>query len=349
MYNILKLLQFIGDFITENKIKHLTKEQLIISIDRLTRFKNTEDKYLRVFKDVILSNLIEPKFKRKDLDEMNYALLRDYAQNIINLSIDEICQNNTLKENKKNDLIINNELFEYENSIFNFSDDVKILLKNEINYNKFIQLVDDNSVINLKWLKSLATDEKTTDTTDFRFPIKLVVIAEGITEETLLPIFAKKCDYDFDKNGIQIVSAGGKNQVVKSFYTLSEQLKIPIFILLDNDAKENYEQIVPKLRSFDKIHLLNCGEFEDILPKQLILNTLNDHFINLNSIDESEFTEERMVLNLEEIFKKKGFHEFKKAEFAQLIRDHVKHNEDISPEIREIVNEISVCRSYALQ
>ena len=40
------------------KIKPLSVSQMIISIDRLTRFKETEEKYLRVFKDLITSALI---------------------------------------------------------------------------------------------------------------------------------------------------------------------------------------------------------------------------------------------------------------------------------------------------
>ncbi len=339
----IKIVTNLRGLVTKDKIKNLTREQIIISIDRLTRFKFTEDKYLRVFKDIILSNLIEPKFKRKDLDEMEYSELKKYAETIINLSLDVLC------EPKENDLKINKKLADYENKIFNLNNEINILLDNKINYNQVLELIDDNSVINLRWLKSLATDKKKREELSLRFPIELVVIAEGITEETLLPVFAKKCDFDFNKMGIQICSAGGKNQVVKLFYTLSEQLKIPIFVLLDNDAKENFEQIKPKLRDFDKIHLLNGGEFEDILPKSLILRTLNDHFVNLNSIEEAEFKEDRMVLNLEEIFKKKGFHEFKKAEFAQLVKSQVSSDEDISPEIREIIKEISVCRSSAHQ
>ena len=54
------------------KIKTLTIEQLIISADRLTRFKDTETKYLRVFKDIIINNLIEPKLKKHELDNMDY-------------------------------------------------------------------------------------------------------------------------------------------------------------------------------------------------------------------------------------------------------------------------------------
>ena len=124
-----------------------------------------------------------------------------------------------------------------------------------------------------------------------------------------MPVFAKICDFDFDKYGIQVISAGGKNQVVKLFYAFAELSKLPIFVLLDSDAKSNYNQILPKLRKIDKIHILKSGEIEDILPKDLILRTLNDYFVNLNSIDDTEFEDSRMVKNLEEIFKKKGFHE----------------------------------------
>ncbi|MFQ8626141.1 MAG: ATP-dependent endonuclease [Candidatus Gastranaerophilaceae bacterium] len=101
------------------------------------------------------------------------------------------------------------------------------------------------------------------------------MLCEGITEETLLPVFAKICGCNFKEQGVYIISAGGKNQVVKYFYNFANSLKIPVFILLDNDAEENLREIEPKLRSFDKIHLLKSGEFEDLLPNSLITKTLN--------------------------------------------------------------------------
>lgn len=313
---------------------------MVISIDRLTRFKYTEQKYLRVFFDVILSNLIEPKFRKKDLEVMDYSSLKYFAENIINTSLTSI-----LGE-VENTLNINKKLKNYENQIFNLNDNVNILLDNSINYDAFIKFVTENSVQNLQWLKTLSPEFKNKIKT--KFPIKEVIIVEGITEETLLPVFAKQCGFNFDEKGIQIVSAGGKNQVVKMFYLLSEQLKLPIFVLLDNDAQENYNQIKPKLRKTDKIHLINGGEFEDILPKELILRTLNDHFANLNSIEESEFVDESMVKNLEEIFKKKGFHEFKKAEFAQLIKNNVNSKNDVSVEIEQIIKELTLRTSAPL-
>ena len=90
------------------KIKPLSKDQILISIDRLTRFKNPEVKYLRVFKDLLINNLISPKFKKSQLDEMDYAKLRDYAQEIINYSISVM--NLSIDE----DYSINQKLFDYE-------------------------------------------------------------------------------------------------------------------------------------------------------------------------------------------------------------------------------------------
>ena len=69
------------------KVKPLTKEQLLISIDRLTRFKNTEEKYLRVFFDILVNNLIYPKYRKSDLEIMDYEQLKLLAQEVINTSI----------------------------------------------------------------------------------------------------------------------------------------------------------------------------------------------------------------------------------------------------------------------
>ena len=94
------------------KFKPLTKEQLIISIDRLTRFKEPETKYLRVFFDVIVNNLIQPKFRKHELEELNYEQIVDVAQKIINGSIPDCT----------NDFAINQQLYDYENSIFCFKE-----------------------------------------------------------------------------------------------------------------------------------------------------------------------------------------------------------------------------------
>lgn len=317
------------------KYKKLTKSQIIISIDRLTRFKPTEEKYLRVFKDIIISNLIEPKYKKSALDETDYETIRDIAVEIFNNSL----------EQSTPDLFINNSLKDYESSIFNISKEGKKLLENNLNYANALKLLSNDIPENLQWLKDISNkksiiEERKTNGT--LFPIEKVVIVEGITEEVLLPKFSNICGYDFNKNGIKVISAGGKNQVVKLYYRLCEDLKLPIFILLDKDAEENEELISHKLRKQDKVYLLDSGEFEDILPKELIVKTINNEFKNFVKTTVKELFAEELptVKILEEFFKDKCLHEFKKAEFANRVEQQTTSEKDISEEVKIIIKEI---------
>ncbi len=330
-----------------SKVKPLTKSQIIISIDRLTRFKNTETKYLRVFKDILTQNLIEPKFKKTDLEKMDYSELRNWAEFVINYSLG--IAGLTLED----DYLINQRLFDYENSVFENNENVQELLKNKINYKACLSYIDENSPKNLLWLKNLETSSdirKSRFDNSLRFPVEKVVIAEGATEETLLPEFAKRCGYDFDKEGIYVLSAGGKNQVVKLYYQLVESLKLPIFVLLDKDARENLEEIQPRLRSIDKIHLLDCGEFEDLLPIKLVERTLDYELKNISMLEKEKLNEDvPRVKFLEEVFKTRGMHEFKKVEFAQMVKKNIKSDKDISPEVVEIIDEIRLSAEGRLE
>lgn len=320
------------------KVKPLTKNQILISIDRLTRFKNTEIKYLRVFRDIITSNLIEPKYKKSELELMDYEKIKDLAEYIINYSL------LSMQKNLEEDYLINQRLYDYENKIFEQDENTEKLLKNKINYKACLDFITEDSPVNLKWLKSLETSINLQESRfkyNLKFPIEKVIIAEGATEETLLPEFAKLCNYDFEKEGIYVISAGGKNQVVKLYYSLVETLKLPIFVLLDKDAKENLEEIKPKLRPQDKIHLLNCGEFEDLLPVELIRKTLDYELKNISILEKEKLDETTpKVKYLEEVFKNRGMHEFKKVEFAQMVKRNIKTEADISPEVIDIIEEI---------
>ncbi len=322
------------------KIKPMSREQIIIAIDRLTRFKPTVDKYLRVFRETILNNLITPSFKKKDLEEMDYAEITNYATEIINHSL------KALNSFVEDDYRINELIKTYENKIFINNEETQKLLDNNISYKSVLNLLskEDLKVKNLLWLSKINVEENSSKMRSkyaTHFPLQKIIIAEGITEEILLPVFSKILDVDFDKYGFHIISAGGKNQVVKAFYHYTDILRLPIFVLLDNDAKENLEQIKPKVREIDKIHLVQSGEFEDLLPISLILRTLNNHLKNLSSVELSDFdTELSMVKNLEEIYKEKGLEDFKKADFAHLISENVKTKSDLSNEIIKIIDEL---------
>lgn len=333
----------------EFKIKPLTKQQIIISLDRLTRFKYTEDKYLRVFKEIIASNLIYPKYKKKELDVLDYETLTRLAEEIINFSLSRGGLGVNVSPQRQ---VINQKLLEYEKSVFNFDKNVEKLLKNKIDYNAALEILDGgfgnptyegDLPLNLKWLITLAQNEnqvKNRMNHCLKFPIEKVVLVEGITEEILLPKFAKLCGCDFDKMGINLISAGGKNQVVRLFYQFADILKLPIFVLLDNDAKENFEEIKPKLRQQDKVYIIKSGEFEDILPLNLIKRTLNKMLKNFASVSIDDLRKDvQMTRTLHEILKEKGL-EFKKAEFAALVSENIVELKDVSHEIQEIVAQL---------
>ena len=304
-------------------------------MDRLTRFKYTKNKYLRVFLDIILNNLIEPKYKKNDLLNLSCTEIRNIAEEIFNNSLNEA----------SNDFFINKKIYEYENSVFYLDNDCKEFLNNNLDYKSSLKYIDSTCPINLQWLKSLEFDYNLVENRELhylKYPIEKIILVEGLTEEILLPAFSKYLNYDFYQKGIQVIGAGGKNQVVKMYYKLIEEVRLPIFLLLDKDAEENIKQIRPRLREIDKIHLVSCGEFEDMLPKSLIIKTINNHLENFSSISESDLDDSLPeVKNLEYIFKTKGLHEFKKADFAKLIRNNISEESDISPEIAEIIEEIS--------
>ena len=328
------------------KIKPLSKSQILISIDRLTRFKPTEEKYFRVFAEIVCSNLIFPKYKKQDLNSMPYSDLTSIVEKIFEFSFF------SFGLPKSDDFSINKKLFEYEKSVFKFDKNVENLLDNKIDYNAALTFFEGGVAIpyysqglppNMKWLKSLSGNENQIENRanfGLKFPVEKIIIAEGITEEILLPKFAQALGHDFDKLGINLMSAGGKNQVVKLFYKFADVLNLPIFVLLDNDAKENYDEIQPKLRTHDEIYILKKGEFEDLLPLSLIKRTLNRHLKNFYSIklnDLRSYT--RMTKTLDNLFKQCGL-EFKKAAFANLVRQNIKSDADVSQEISEIISAI---------
>lgn len=292
----------------EIKIKPLTEPQISISLDRLTRFKPTEEKYLRVFCDILNSNLISPKFSKKQLADMDYGQITKLVEAVFEKSL---CK---LRIEKTDDFSINKRLLEYEKSIFKFDRNVERLLDNKIDYSA---------------LKDFMSERK---------QIRKIVIVEGLTEEILLPKFAELSGVEFAETGIHVISAGGKNQVVKLFYKYAEVLKLPIFVLLDADAVENCEQIKLKVRKNDSVYVLECGEFEDVLPLNLIKRVLNKK-IEYPKVKISDLRRNLpMTQILHEICHERGL-EFKKSEFALNVAQCVSRK-DISNQIAELISQM---------
>ena len=315
------------------KYKIPDKNYIKISLDRLTRFKPVIERYERIVDDILHKFLISSA----DDKISNLAL-----EEKINLSSEIF--NSAL--NKKTDLSLNEIIKKDEEKIFYLTETEKKYLNSKIDFEAALDLFEtDELPLNLQRLKlqkNLSSDE-TRKKYSTLYPVKKAVLTEGITEETLLIEFAKILGVDFKKEGIFVLGAGGKNQVARKYYKMIEEIKIPVFILLDNDADEICELIKPKLRKIDSLYKIKSGEFEDILPKNLIKNALNFHFSqnllsNGDDFEESNHT----VENLNNCYKNNGWGEFKKADFAKIVREYIlsAKNPPVSDELIKITEEI---------
>lgn len=322
------------------KFKLINLPNLYRDLDRLTRVKNPEEKFNKVFDSIIVEYLIEPKYTLKQLELFEFSKKNAIVKTIWNKSVEEICRQNNVPicntgfVNKVLEME-NHQMFAtstYFDEDFDFDSLIKIpcpLDPVPLNVLRLLNLQQEVSSTKLREEKSL------------KFPIEKIVLAEGITEEILLPVFARSLGYDFDKNGIHLISAGGKNKVARWYVQNKDIFKLPIFILLDQDAVETKQTLDAILLPKDKIYIIKRGEFEDIIPQKLIKKTINDAFKNDFSISIAELrTNDSMCKVLKQIFHDHNIGDFKKAEFAKLVANEVEKLVCTSEEINMIISNL---------
>lgn len=317
------------------KFKKINREYFITILDRLTRFEPAYKRYNRVFNDII--NKFSPNLKAKDLTiEEKIALVQDIITNSVG---------------ENNDFCTNEVLIDLEKKYFEFNQESYRYLSCRINFLSLIEHIDEKNNLpkNVLWLKEILKNK--TDIFELRknksllYPIEKLILCEGQTEYTLLETIFKLFNIDLNKLGYMPIAAGGKNQVARKYYEMIEYTKLPFFILLDKDAEAIKELIESKLRPQDKLYLIKSGEFEDLIPKNILQNAINAvHSSDFNCIFDDFDDNLAMVQNLENIYKKYGFGEFKKAKFALDLKQYIAKNctnDDFeTSEIKKIIDEL---------
>lgn len=322
------------------KYKLLSFDELTVNLDRLSRFKLPEESFTRVFHGIILKYLISPKYSKSEIELLKPKYISDIVKTIWNESVKASYSCKNIKHEK-------NVLKELINTTFKNTDkrtqtyidtklDIKPVLLN-LNY--------DECCFNLKFLIKAYTSNENYENLRKKFslklPIKKLLIVEGVTEEILLPVFAKKLNRDFDKEGIFILGAGGKSKSPTLYMKMKNKLKIPVIFLFDADAQEVYKVLKENILKKDFIIMINNGEFEDILSKNLIKRSLNNEYLPATPISIAELRKnKKMCLNIEEFYKSRKLGEFKKSKMSKIIAKNVKYNSDITSEIKNIVYNI---------
>ncbi|MGN0006415.1 MAG: TOPRIM nucleotidyl transferase/hydrolase domain-containing protein [Candidatus Gastranaerophilaceae bacterium] len=331
------------DLKCDKKYKLMTEEDILISLDRLSRFKNPEIKYVRVFYDIILKHLIFPSVSKHKLDELPSSFLVDTVTEIWNNSVENIF-------GKADEDCFS--LKQYDEIQYNISDSYILELMNaDLKITPILKNVEEKKLPkNVLFLKKLFLNYSSDvdivqlgDSLRYKyktlFPIKKLILTEGITEEILLPKFAEISGYNFDENGVYILATGGKSKVLSIYAELKYVLKIPVFVLLDNDAEPVYNDIVSVLRKEDKAYLIKSGEFEDILSKDLIIKSFSDMNYDVAPAEKSEISSENgTCFALENLWKSRGLGEFRKAHFAKAASKCLNDKIFISDEIKSILD-----------
>lgn len=316
------------------KFKKIPNDYFQTVLDRLTRFEPAYIRYKRVFDDIISKFSIDKKTKDLSIqDEI------ELVEEIFNSSISAQNQNS-----------INETLIKIEDLYFKRNEVSYQYLSSRINILGMLNEINeiDNLPLNLKWLKYISKNPDAIQNranNSLLYPIEKIILCEGQTEYILLNSIFNIFNRDFNKEGILVMQAGGKNQVARKYYEMLEYVKLPFYILLDKDASAIVELIKPKLRQTDKLYLIKSGEFEDLIPVNILKNTINSiHSTDFNCNFDDFSSNLSMVQNLENIYKKYGFGEFKKAKFALQLKEFIENNcskDDFkSCEIIDIINNL---------
>ena len=258
------------------KFKNIPESYIKVILDRLFRLKPAYERYERVFSDIINKFLIRENAQEVNISRIDIDEKISLAVQIFNQSVQKI--------HTGFDNFLNNYIMQEEERLFYPNPLSKKYLRAGLNLEAAFEIIKDEPdlKINLKQIQRLLA--KKTDSHKLRYdesllyPVKKILLCEGATEEILLENLCAICGYDFKKEGVYVLGAGGKNQVARKYYGMIEEFKIPVFVLLDNDAGATKELILPKLRAHDRIYVIRSGEFEDILPKKLITKALNHRY-----------------------------------------------------------------------
>lgn len=171
--------------------------------------------------------------------------------------------------------------------------------------------------------------------------IKLIILVEGITEKILLPVFSRLAGLDFYSNGIKLISSGGKNRILRLYKKLSQEVDVPVFMIFDSDAERLINSNIDILRPSDDAYVLPKGEFEDILPDELIFRALNDHYRLIGGLNYSDVAgKSHKAQVLTDLYRTKGFGDFKKSEFASILAGYIDGESDLSEELNDLISVI---------
>ena len=133
------------------KYKLLTFDELVINLDRLSRFKLPETSYNRVFNSILYRNLISPKYSQTDIEKLSADYISQIVKKIWNESVYNLfgkCE--SFSACQKALLMLSDLTFK------NIDERTKKLICTKLNISPILEKIDYNSSpYNLRFLKKV--------------------------------------------------------------------------------------------------------------------------------------------------------------------------------------------------
>ncbi|AZE90150.1 TOPRIM nucleotidyl transferase/hydrolase domain-containing protein [Pseudomonas orientalis] len=169
---------------------------------------------------------------------------------------------------------------------------------------------------------------------------KCMILVEGESEETALPLLAAKSGLLLDERRIKVFNCKSKQKLWAHFYQYPSAFpKMKMICLLDSDAEKERDEIVRLIKNKrDRYHLtfINKGCFEDLFDISNSIKILNEIYPGEPSIELSDFEEKKdFGDNIKRILHEKRKTRFDKVLFAETIALKIPANE-IPKQICEI-------------
>ncbi|MCD7779077.1 MAG: hypothetical protein LUH05_00180, partial [Candidatus Gastranaerophilales bacterium] len=126
--------------ISSIKFKLLSFDELVINLDRLSRFKLPEYTYNRVFTDIITKFLISPKYSKKEIESLSPKVIALTVQKIWNESVKNcgFCSNKENYAYKALSFIINKTFCNIDNK-------TRLLMNTKLNISAILNKIDYNT------------------------------------------------------------------------------------------------------------------------------------------------------------------------------------------------------------
>jgi hypothetical protein len=173
------------------------------------------------------------------------------------------------------------------------------------------------------------------------FP-NILMLVEGPTEVLLLPHYGARCNLDFNQHGVNVVPAGGANQVLRKYLEARETFAIPIVAVLDADAEEQAEMLYESLRPEDRMFIFSSGEIEDAIDVPSMLSTINLYLMNKGLNFQMQLGDlnhrGRRTAVLNRWWRQKGLGDFDKIGLAQTLTSRDPKDSTVPPEIKALID-----------